>query len=99
MLTPLLQAGLRAAHQPARPRARGGAATLRHHARDDGGVIAIDLLQQAPTPDRKVVMNLGRMQMKLVVIDDVEVRLVAFVDDAAIVETDRQRRLARLRRY
>ena len=72
---------------------------LRHHAGDDGGVIAVDLLQQAPAADRKVVMNLRRVQMKPVIVDDVEVGLVARRDDAAIVQTDRQRRLARLRRH
>ena len=47
---------------------------------------------------RKVVMNFRRVQMQPVVIDDVEVGLVTFGDDATIGETDRQCRLARLRR-
>ena len=84
----LLHTTLRAAHQPARTRAGGGAATLRHNARDDGCVIAIDLLQQAAAADRKIVMHFGRMQMKPAVVDDVEVGLVARRDDATIVQTD-----------
>src|SRR5258707_4565104 len=70
----LLQTALRAAHQPARTRARGGPGTLRHHARDDGSVIAIDLLQQAAAADRKVVMNFRRMQMEAVGIYDGDIR-------------------------
>ena len=70
----LLQAALRAAHQAARPRAGGGAIALRHRAGDDGGVIAVDLLQQAPAADRKVVVNLRRVQMKPVIVDDVDDR-------------------------
>ena len=34
--------------------------------------------------NRKVVMDFGRMQMKPVVIDDVDIRLVIPGDDAAI---------------
>src|SRR5258708_32057803 len=95
----LLQAALGAAPQPARTRAGGGPGTLRHHARDDGSVIAIDLLQQAAAADRKVVMNFRRMQMKPVVIDDVDVGLVAGRDNAAIVQTERKRGPARLERH
>ena len=74
------------------------AMALRHRAGDDGGVVAVDLLQQAPAADRKVVMHLRRMQMQPVIVDDIEVGLVARRDDAAIVQADRQRGLARLRR-
>src|SRR5258708_28307717 len=94
----LLQTALRAAHQPARTRAGGGPATLRHHARDDGRVVAINLLQQAAAADRKVVMNFRRMQMKPVVVDDIDIALVAGRDDAATVQPDPKRRLAHLPR-
>src|SRR5664279_248354 len=67
---------LRAAHQPARARAGGRAIALRHHARDDGGVVAVDLLQQTAAADGEVVMHLRRMQMQRLVVDDVDVTLV-----------------------
>jgi hypothetical protein len=68
---------LRAAHQFAGAGAGSLAAALRHHAGDDGGVIAVDLLHQAAAADRKVVMHLRRMQMQFVVVDDVDVGLEA----------------------
>src|SRR5256886_17024798 len=95
----LLQFALRAAPQSAWTRARGGPATLRHHARDDGSVIAIDLLQQTAAADRQIVMHFRRMQMKPVVVDHVYVRLLAGRDYAAIVDTDRKRGLARPRTH
>src|SRR6185312_4369412 len=92
-------AALCATHQSARARAGGLAATLGHYAGDDGGVVAVDLLHQAATTDRKVVMHLRRMQVQPVVVDHVDVGLEAGGDHAAIVKTDRERGLARLRRH
>src|SRR5438034_11039063 len=56
-----------AAHQAARARAGGGPVAPRHHAGDDGGVIAVDLLQQTPAAHGQIVMYLRRMQMQPVV--------------------------------
>src|ERR1700736_6669196 len=80
------RAALRAADQPARTRAGRRSTPLRHHAGDDGGVIAIDLLQQAAAAHRKIVMNFWRMQMQSVVVDDIDIALVAGRDHAAIVQ-------------
>src|SRR4051812_21527018 len=81
---------LRAAHEPAGSRAGGGPAALRDHARDNGGVEAVNLLQEATAADRKVVVDLRRMQMEAIVVDHIDVGLVAGGDDAAIREADRQ---------
>ncbi len=82
------RAALGAAHQPAWTRSGGSTSPLRHHAGDDGGVVAIDPLQQAAATHRKIVMHLRRMQMKPVVVDDIDIALVARRDDAAIIKAD-----------
>src|SRR3954447_12817463 len=86
--TKLRLSAARAADQSARPCAGGLAAALRHHARDDGGIVAIDLLQQPAPADWKIVMHLWRMQMQLVIVDDVDVGLEARRDQAAIREAN-----------
>src|SRR5262249_7424305 len=68
---------LRAADQAAGAVAGGLAAALRHDARHDSGIVAIDLLQQAPAADRQVVMHLRRMQVQPVVVDHIDVGLEA----------------------
>src|SRR5260370_42360265 len=78
----LMQTPLRAAHQPAGPRAGGASAALRHDARDDSGVIAVDLLQQTAAADREGVMNFRRMQMQPGVVHDVDIGPVAWRDHA-----------------
>ena len=84
------RAALGAAHQPARTRTGGSTSPLRHHAGDNGGVVAIDPLQQAAATHRKIVMHLRRMQMKAVLVDDVDIALVTLRADAAIIEPDRK---------
>src|SRR5690348_4889855 len=81
-------AALRAAHELARASAGGAAFALGDHAGDDGGVIAVDLLQQPPSADRQVVMHFRWMQMQSVVVDDVDVGLVTRREQTAIVEAD-----------
>src|SRR5258708_27931089 len=60
----LLQTSLRAADELARMSTGGRPAALRHHARDDDRVVAVDLLQQTAAADREVVMHLRRIQMQ-----------------------------------
>ena len=62
-------------------------------------LVAVDLLHQAAAADRQVVMHLWRMQVQAIVIDHVDVGLEARRDHAAVVEADRERGLARLRRH
>src|SRR6202012_1653753 len=80
-----LHAALGAAYELARARAGGLAVAPRHRTGHDGRVITIDLLQQAAAANGQVVMHLRRMQMQLVVVDHVDVGLVAGRDQAAVV--------------
>src|SRR5262245_63025215 len=64
-------------------------------ARDDGRVVALDLLQQALAAGRQVVGHVRTVGFEVGVVDDVQVRLLADGDNAAVAEARRVSRVGR----
>src|SRR5262245_6984043 len=86
---------LRAAEQA--PGGGAGRLAALHHdlAMQDLGLVAVGALQQAAGPAREVVGHLGAVEAEALPVDQVQVRLVAGGDDAAVEEAVEARRLAR----
>ena len=88
-----------AALQPAREGAGEGAVAVGDLTVNDRGAVALRLLLQAAAAARQVVDRMRRSDAEMVEVDDVDVGLVARRQQAAVLEADRQCRLARLRRH
>src|SRR5262244_1199411 len=62
---------------------------------DQGGDVAIGALDEAAAATRQVVHDLGRANAEAVIVDHIDVCLGAAADDAAVVETNGPRVVAR----
>src|SRR5882672_11715594 len=82
-------------HHATRQRASRLALAVGDLARDDGCVIALDLLQQALATRRQVVGHVRAVGLEVGVVDDVQVCLLADGDDAAITEASCASRVGR----
>ena len=79
---------MRAAHQLAVERAGGHAFAEGHSARDDARRIAVRVLDEAFAARRQVVDDMGRIELQVVEVDDIDVGLHAGRKDAAIEHID-----------
>ena len=82
----LHRSGLGAAQNLARKRSRGLAVAQHHLASDDGRDVAVGALHETARAAGKIVDDLGLMQPEVLVVDDVDVTLVARRQQAAILE-------------
>src|SRR5215831_2285940 len=74
-------------HQPSREMTRRCSITIGDNARHNGRIVAVGLLQQALSAGGKIIGHVGPSETEAVVVDHVEVGLLAQGYDAAVAET------------